>query len=87
MVKGCGYERTEENGVFFDDTATTEIYTSQFVGSVRCVYETDGGLRGCLGGSNSRVQSRALALPSLSLIHIPELTRLRRTLYAVFRLK
>mgnify|MGYP000985294963 CR=1 FL=1 len=25
---------------FFNDTATTEIYTSLFVGSVRCVYAT-----------------------------------------------
>ena len=25
------------DGVFFNDTATTEIYTSSFVGSVRCV--------------------------------------------------
>eukprot|EP01015_Nassula_variabilis_P022037 TRINITY_DN399_c0_g1_i2.p2 TRINITY_DN399_c0_g1~~TRINITY_DN399_c0_g1_i2.p2 ORF type:complete len:140 (+),score=75.94 TRINITY_DN399_c0_g1_i2:3-422(+) len=26
---------------FFNDTATTEIYTEQIVGSVRCVQETD----------------------------------------------
>ncbi len=26
---------------FFNDTATTEIYTEQIVGSVRCVEETD----------------------------------------------
>eukprot|EP00828_Plagiopyla_frontata_P040347 TRINITY_DN544_c0_g1_i4.p3 TRINITY_DN544_c0_g1~~TRINITY_DN544_c0_g1_i4.p3 ORF type:complete len:111 (-),score=29.11 TRINITY_DN544_c0_g1_i4:40-372(-) len=28
---------------FFNDTATTEIYTILFVGSVRCVQETDIG--------------------------------------------
>eukprot|EP01015_Nassula_variabilis_P025734 TRINITY_DN504_c0_g3_i5.p1 TRINITY_DN504_c0_g3~~TRINITY_DN504_c0_g3_i5.p1 ORF type:complete len:151 (+),score=25.91 TRINITY_DN504_c0_g3_i5:1-453(+) len=28
---------------FFNDTATTEIYTEQIVGSVRCVQETDLG--------------------------------------------
>ena len=28
------------NHIFFNDTATTEIYTRKFVGSVRCVYET-----------------------------------------------
>eukprot|EP01016_Furgasonia_blochmanni_P047141 TRINITY_DN68_c0_g1_i11.p2 TRINITY_DN68_c0_g1~~TRINITY_DN68_c0_g1_i11.p2 ORF type:complete len:140 (-),score=1.88 TRINITY_DN68_c0_g1_i11:228-647(-) len=29
------------NFFFFNDTATTEIYTEQIVGSVRCVQETD----------------------------------------------
>ena len=30
-------QRTKEWKKFFNDTATTEIYTSLFVGSVRCV--------------------------------------------------
>ncbi len=29
---------------FFNDTATTEIYTEELVGSVRCVYEADAVL-------------------------------------------
>eukprot|EP00831_Metopus_contortus_P047693 TRINITY_DN3857_c0_g2_i1.p2 TRINITY_DN3857_c0_g2~~TRINITY_DN3857_c0_g2_i1.p2 ORF type:complete len:105 (-),score=17.92 TRINITY_DN3857_c0_g2_i1:300-614(-) len=30
---------------FFNDTATTEIYTRSIVGSVRCVQETEADLR------------------------------------------
>ena len=30
-------ELMQQNAMFFNDTATTEIYTLEFVGSVRCV--------------------------------------------------
>eukprot|EP00825_Cyclidium_porcatum_P048493 TRINITY_DN8162_c0_g1_i1.p3 TRINITY_DN8162_c0_g1~~TRINITY_DN8162_c0_g1_i1.p3 ORF type:complete len:255 (-),score=25.19 TRINITY_DN8162_c0_g1_i1:422-1186(-) len=33
---------------FFNDTATTEIYTLHIVGSVRCVQETDAEYMGCV---------------------------------------
>ena len=36
MIKKANGKRTIPQ-IFFNDTATTEIYTSLFVGSVRCV--------------------------------------------------
>ena len=37
IVVANGRHWSEQNRVFFNDTATTEIYTILFVGSVRCV--------------------------------------------------
>ena len=39
------YRHTDYCGLifFFNDTATTEIYTRSLVGSVRCVEETESG--------------------------------------------
>eukprot|EP01016_Furgasonia_blochmanni_P044180 TRINITY_DN610_c0_g1_i1.p1 TRINITY_DN610_c0_g1~~TRINITY_DN610_c0_g1_i1.p1 ORF type:complete len:449 (+),score=109.87 TRINITY_DN610_c0_g1_i1:2-1348(+) len=42
---------------FFNDTATTEIYTEQIVGSVRCVQETDAEYMGKKGKKGSSYHS------------------------------
>eukprot|EP00831_Metopus_contortus_P029484 TRINITY_DN24255_c0_g1_i1.p2 TRINITY_DN24255_c0_g1~~TRINITY_DN24255_c0_g1_i1.p2 ORF type:complete len:100 (+),score=26.60 TRINITY_DN24255_c0_g1_i1:53-352(+) len=47
---------------FFNDTATTEIYTRSIVGSVRCVQETDLELLQLLGPLKSPYQASHLAL-------------------------
>ncbi len=43
-VEVCG-AKANVDCFFFNDTATTEIYTILFVGSVRCVSETGSGGR------------------------------------------
>ncbi len=88
-VLDCVYVRLVRRGIglafscifFFNDTGTTEIYTILFGGSVRWVLET---------GSCEYVFCRDewfRGSSYLSLLHIPEPTRLRRTSFAVFCLK
>ena len=43
---------------FFDDTATTEFYTSLFVGSVRCVYGTEAAAIRAIGRHSHRPNLR-----------------------------
>eukprot|EP00831_Metopus_contortus_P041645 TRINITY_DN32722_c0_g1_i1.p1 TRINITY_DN32722_c0_g1~~TRINITY_DN32722_c0_g1_i1.p1 ORF type:complete len:122 (-),score=30.20 TRINITY_DN32722_c0_g1_i1:55-420(-) len=75
---------------FFNDTATTEIYTRSIVGSVRCVQETDlikwyNAMMDIKEISENTVKSEHLI--DLSLIHISEPTRPLYISYAVFCLK
>eukprot|EP00831_Metopus_contortus_P036290 TRINITY_DN28750_c0_g1_i2.p2 TRINITY_DN28750_c0_g1~~TRINITY_DN28750_c0_g1_i2.p2 ORF type:complete len:126 (-),score=50.92 TRINITY_DN28750_c0_g1_i2:15-392(-) len=77
---------------FFNDTATTEIYTRSIVGSVRCVQETGiinekEALEVIRKAYTNYKQLINGEKRGLSLIHISEPTRPLYISYAVFCLK
>eukprot|EP00831_Metopus_contortus_P079011 TRINITY_DN7771_c0_g1_i2.p1 TRINITY_DN7771_c0_g1~~TRINITY_DN7771_c0_g1_i2.p1 ORF type:complete len:111 (-),score=24.99 TRINITY_DN7771_c0_g1_i2:62-394(-) len=81
---------------FFNDTATTEIYTRSIVGSVRCVQETANYpvptpvIKPEARCTSTLIRRGAFHMAiafHLSLIHISEPTRPLYISYAVFCLK
>eukprot|EP00831_Metopus_contortus_P002554 TRINITY_DN10932_c0_g1_i1.p1 TRINITY_DN10932_c0_g1~~TRINITY_DN10932_c0_g1_i1.p1 ORF type:complete len:104 (-),score=48.49 TRINITY_DN10932_c0_g1_i1:73-384(-) len=82
VLRVGGVMRTLFAFFFFNDPATTEIYTRSIVGSVRCVQET--GYQRRVHGEGWGQEAKQY---DLSLIHISEPTRPLYISYAVFCLK
>ncbi len=98
LVNGCKLQRTYVIDIlrqvtiftlsdffFFYDAATPQIYTSLFVGSVRCVYETHIGATHTHRHTHRHTQTHTHT--RLSHTHISEPTRPLSISYVVFCLK